>query len=76
MTKLCIVSGNYEEARTWARSQELDDNSWFFPIDEDDLKQHTNFFVLVIGTAGHNVPVSYFNRFYELAQSRGRIGRF
>ena len=75
VTMICLIAGNYFEAETWARSQFLARNEWFFPKDEDELKQKSNFHVLVVGTAGHNVPVSYFNHFYALAQTRGRIGR-
>lgn len=75
MTKLCIIAGNYDEAKTWTRGQQLEDEDWFYPIDEDDLKRRSNFHVLVIGTAGHNVPASYFERIYTLACERGRLGR-
>lgn len=72
---ICIIAGNYEEAKTWARSQFLARNEWFYPEDEDSLKQKYNFHVLIIGTAGLNVPSSYFERILALAQTRGRIGR-
>lgn len=75
MTKLCILAGNYKEAVSWARSQNLQANDWFFPEDEYDLKTKTNFHVIVVGTAGENVPPFYFDRIYLLAQTRGRIGR-
>lgn len=72
---ICLLAANHFEAETWARSQFLAKNEWFFPQDEDDLKKRSNFHVLVIGTAGHNVPASYFERVYRLAQERGRINR-
>lgn len=75
MTKLCIIAGNYKEAEVFARGQNLSNDQWFYPIDEDDLKRRTNFHVLVIGTAGQNVPPSYFDKLYHLAQAQGRIGR-
>lgn len=75
MTKLCIIAGNHHEAKTWARGQMLDDSDWFYPTDESDLNNKSNFYVIVIGTAGVNVPNSYFNRILETAQRRGRIGR-
>lgn len=75
MTKLCILAGNYQEALTWAKGQMIDKDSWFYPIDEDDLKQKSNFHVIVIGSAGMNVPPSYFERILSLAHTRGRIGR-
>jgi hypothetical protein len=69
------LAGNQLEAKQFARAQNLSDEDWFFPVDEDDLRTRSNFHVLVIGTAGNNVPESYFNRLYDLAQSRGRINR-
>jgi len=75
MTQICIIAGTYDEALTWAKGQQLCHQCWFFPINEDDLKRRINFHVIVIGSAGHNVPTSYFDRFYSLAQTRGMIGR-
>ncbi len=70
-----IIAGNYDEALTFASGQNWNRNQWFYPMDENDLLQRENFHVLVIGTAGQNVPISWFNKFYELAQRRGRINR-
>lgn len=75
MTKLCIISGNYQEAKTWASGQMLDDDSWFYPADIFDLERRSNFYVVVIGSAGQNVPPSYFERIFSLARQRGKIGR-
>jgi len=75
MTKLCLIAGSYLEAKTWARGQMLDDSSWFYPTDIEELKNRSNFHVIVIGSAGQNVPASYFEKLYTLAQQRGRIGR-
>jgi hypothetical protein len=72
---ICIISGNYDEAKTWASGQNLDDKEWFYPVDEHDLQSQSNFHVIVVGTAGHNIPLSWFNRFYDLAQKRGAHGR-
>jgi hypothetical protein len=72
---ICLIAGNYEEALTFAKSQFLAKSEWFFPTDEDELMRKNNFHVLVVGSAGHNVPASYFDRFYALAQTRGRIDR-
>jgi len=72
---ICLIAGDRLEAETWARSQMLARIEWFFPEGEDDLNSRSNFHVLVVGTAGFNVPSSYFNRIYALAQQRGRIGR-
>lgn len=72
---ICIIAGNYDEALTWASGQNLDKSEWFYPTDIDDLTHKVNFHVIVIGTAGQNVPVSYFNKIYNYAQQRGRINR-
>ena len=72
---ICIIAGNYLEARTWAKGQMLDDKDWFFPADEDELKKRSNFHVIVIGTAGQNTPASYFDRIYSLARQRGKVDR-
>lgn len=72
---ICILAGDFQEALTFARSQNLARAEWFFPEDEEDIKYRTNFHVLVTGTAGLHVPESYWNRIYALAQQRGRINR-
>jgi len=72
---ICIIAGNYHEAKTWADGQNLEKKEWFYPEDERVLNSYCAFHVVVIGTAGENVPSSYFNRIYTLARLRGRIGR-
>lgn len=75
MTRICIIAGNYDEAFTFAAGQSWNRQQWFYPRDEQDLANYSNFHVLVIGTAGQNVPLSWFNKFYDLAVRRGRIDR-
>lgn len=75
-TTICIIAGNYKEAAAFASSQYWSDKQWFFPTDESEIKNKINFHVLVIGSAGENVPPSYFERIYRLARERGKIGRF
>ena len=72
---ICIISGNYEEARIWARSQLLANDEWFYPSDETDLLSRQAFHVVVVGTAGQNVSPGYFEKIYALAQIRGRMNR-
>lgn len=72
---ICIIAGNYDEAKIWARGQLLARNEWFYPIDIHDLQQRENFHVLVVGTAGQNVPPHYFEKVLAIAQTRGRINR-
>lgn len=72
---ICIIAGNYYEAKNWAYGQNLAHDEWFYPDDTDDLQKRCNFHVLVIGSAGQNVPAGYFERIYSLAQQRGKIGR-
>jgi len=75
MTKICIIAGSYQEALTWAKGQQLCHDCWFYPTDIEDLNQKTNFHVIVIGTAGLNVPSAFFERVYNIAQRQGQIGR-
>src|SRR5215510_4931622 len=63
---ICIIAGNYREAETWARGQMLADNEWFYPFDKKDLYGRQNFHVVVIGTAGQNVPPKYFEEIYAI----------
>lgn len=72
---ICILAGNYLEAKKWAYGQQLGYEEWFYPANPEDLKHRSNFHVLVIGSAGYNVPDGYFESVYSLAQSRGKIGR-
>lgn len=72
---ICIIAGNYNEAKRWAYGQQLDADEWFYPSDELELRRRTNFHTVVVGTAGQNVPESYFNSIFTLAKKRGRIGR-
>lgn len=76
MTKICLIAGNTQEAKTFARSQMLEDDQYFIPRDENDLLFRSNFHVLVVGTAGMNTPSSYFEKVFQTALLRGRIGRF
>lgn len=76
MTKICILAGNYKEALTYAIGQNFPKETWFYPKDEFELLTKSNFHVLVVGTAGENVPPSYFEKIYQTAQNRGKIGRF
>ena len=76
MTKICIISGNYDEALAFAKLQSIPKECWFYPKDENDLLFKSNFYTIVCGTAGQNVPSSYFNKIYTTALERGKIGRF
>lgn len=70
---ICLIAGNSEEAKRWAYGQLLDDDEWFYPRDELDLKTRKNFHVLVVGTAGQNVHPIYFEKILSLAKKRGRM---
>lgn len=75
MTRICIIAGNYAEAQRFAYAQYWEPEDWFYPSDPSELLKMTNFHVLVVGSAGMNVPESYFNTIFDLAKRRGRIGR-
>ena len=72
---ICILAGNYLEAQRWASGQLLDDAEWFYPSDPQDLMNKSNFHVVVVGSAGQNVPSGYFERVLTLAKSRGAMNR-
>lgn len=70
---ICIIAGNYLEAKRWASSQDLKDDEWFMPSDVNELNYKKDFHVIVIGTAGQNTPIGFFERVYQLAKSRGAM---
>lgn len=72
---ICVLAGNYLEAQRWANGQLLEDDEWFYPTSPDDLMRKENFHTVVVGTAGQNVPPSYFEKVFSLAQKQGRKGR-
>jgi len=69
---ICLIAGNQDEADMFASGQNWNKADYFYPQDENDLLTRKDFHVLVIGTAGQNVPLSWFNKFYELALRQGR----
>ena len=69
---ICIIAGNSLEAAVFARGQQLRDDEWFYPRNPDDLLLRTNFHVLVVGSAGQNVPSDYFEMVLKLAKEQGR----
>ena len=75
MTKLCIIAGNEHEAYQWASNQSLEKDQYFIPKDINDLLFKQNFHVVVVGTAGMNTPSSVFEKIYQTALTRGKIGR-
>jgi hypothetical protein len=75
MTKICLIAGNSEEAYRFARLQSLEPSQWFYPKSPDELLFKTNFHVIVVGTAGQNMPSNLFEKIYQLALQRGKIDR-
>jgi hypothetical protein len=69
-----LLSGNYEEARKWASSQNLDGEEWFATLDVDELMQRSNFHIIVLPGAQFLSP-PFFERLWNTAQKRGRVGR-
>lgn len=72
---ILILAGNRLEAERWARAQMLEPSEWTYPEDEDTIHNMTNFHTVIVGTAGMNVPSSYFDRLLTTAKKRGRINR-
>jgi len=75
LTKICLLAGNEYEAVAYAKLQNIPREAWFYPRDEKDLLFRSNFYTLVVGTAGMNMPSSIFEKIYSLALQRGEIGR-
>lgn len=67
MTKICLIAGNEEEAYKFARSQNLNRDQYFYPHSINDLQFKSNFHVLVVGSAGQNIPSQIFEKIYKLA---------
>lgn len=76
MTRICLIAGNELEAYRWAKSQNLGKEQYFFPHSMNDLLFKSNFHVITVGTAGENTAPDVFEKLYNLALTRGRIGRF
>lgn len=76
MTKICLIAGNEYEALAYAKSQNIPAGCWFYPKTPNELLFMSNFYVLVVGTAGQNIPSSMFEKIYSLALERGKVGRF
>ena len=76
MTKLCIIAGNELEAYRWAQSQNLGKDQWFYPNSINELLFKKNFHVITVGSVGENSPPEVFEKLYNLALQRGKIGRF
>lgn len=76
MTKICLLAGNEHEAYQFAKLQNIPRECWFYPKTVNELLFKSNFYVLVVGTAGQNTPASFFEKIYQTALARGAIGRF
>lgn len=74
MTKLCIFAPNEDEARRWAKSQNLERDQYFYPHSVGELQLKSNFHVIVIGTG--NLGSREFERAYNIALERGKVGRY
>ncbi len=72
---ICIIAGNRKEAELWASANQLDPDEWFYPYEPSEIKRRENFHVIVIGSAGENVPAHWFENVYNLAKQYGRRNR-
>ena len=75
MTRICLIAENELEAYRWARSQNLDKSQYFYLHSANDLLFKRNFHVITVGAAGQNTPSDIFEKIYNLALERGKIGR-
>jgi len=69
-----IIAGSYKKAKQFAKTQMLTDDEWISTLDLDDLRQLSNFHVIVTDSASELNP-SFFEKVFNLALIRGRIGR-
>ena len=76
MTKICIIAESELEAYRWAKGQNLEKNQYFYLYSASDLLFKRNFHVILVGNAGQNTPPDVFEKVYNLALQRGKIGRF
>jgi hypothetical protein len=75
MTKICLIAGSKGEAVRWAFTQHLEDDQWFYAKSEAELLFRSNFHVIVIGDSIRDYPWFRFEKIYQLALERGKIGR-
>lgn len=73
MTTICVFAPNEDEAHKWAHSQLLEKDQYFYPHSIGEIKLKSNFHVIVIGVG--NLSASDFERAYNLALERGKLGR-
>lgn len=73
MTTICVFAPSEDEANKWARSQLLEKEQYFYPHSIGEIKLKSNFHVIVIGVG--NLSASDFERAYNLALERGKLGR-
>jgi len=73
LTKICLFAPSEDEARKYARSQNLEVNQWFYPHSTGEIKLKSNFHVIVIGVG--NISSSEFDSAYNLALECGKRGR-
>ena len=69
-----IIAGSHKQAKQFAKTQMLRDDEWVSTLDLDELRQLSNFHVIVANSAQELEP-SFFEKLFNLALQRGRIGR-
>jgi hypothetical protein len=69
-----IIAGSYKLAKKWAAAQSFADDEWFCSMDLDEIKNKSNFHVVILESAS-DIPSPFFEKLYTLAQARGRINR-
>jgi len=69
-----VIAGSYGQAKKWAIAQSLTDKEWFCTLDLEELKNTSNFHVIILESAAE-LPPPFFEKLYTLAQMRGRINR-
>jgi hypothetical protein len=70
---ICLIAGNFLEAKRWADGQQLNSDEWFYPRNLESVMKRKDFHVLVIGSAGQNVEPAYFDLIFRTAKRQGRL---
>lgn len=70
---ICLVAGNSQYAKKWARSQNLREDEWFYPENVFDLLKRKNFHTIMVPEGIDLLTNDQLNRILTLAWERGRI---
>ena len=70
---ICLIAGNSQHAKKWARSQNLREDEWFYPDSIFDLLKRKSFHTIMVPEGIDLLTNDQLNRLLTLAWERGRI---